>query len=149
MEVILLQDIKALGLANSLVEVKPGYAQNYLIPQGFAIAATERNRNMLMQKMRQQEERAAQFLEEAKELAVRLASTPIRIAAKAGTSGKIFGSVNSAQISQAIKELYDLDIERKSIRFVEEVKTLGSYPVEIVLHKDVKATLNIEVFDEK
>ena len=104
MEIILLQDIDNLGLANSVVTVKAGYARNYLIPQGKAIVANTSNKNSLMVQIKQQEERAALLLQEQRSLAEKLESTTIRIAAKAGTSGKIFGSVNAIQLVAAIKD---------------------------------------------
>ena len=149
MEIILLKDMETLGLANSLVSVKPGYARNYLIPQGFAVAATARNKNVLMKKIKQQEERAAQLLGQAKELAQKLAETKIRVAVKAGASGKIFGSVNQVQIAQAINDLLGLSLERKQVVLTEEVKMVGTYTADIHLHKDVKAALAFEVYDDR
>ena len=93
MQIILLKDVELVGLAKSLVKVKAGYARNYLIPQGVAIVANKANKNSLMQEILQQEERAAKILEEAKTIAAKLADAKLRIAAKSGTSGKIFGSV--------------------------------------------------------
>jgi large subunit ribosomal protein L9 len=149
MEIILMKDIDTLGLANSIVDVKPGYARNYLIPRGMAIAATPRNKNILMQKIRQQEQRAAQLLQDAKALAAKLSETTLRIVAKAGTSGKIFGSVTNIQIAQAIKDTLGIELERKQVLMPDEVKSLGNYTAEIQLHKDVRASINFEVFEEK
>jgi large subunit ribosomal protein L9 len=148
MEIILLKDVIKLGAANSVVKVKPGYGRNYLIPQGLAIEASARNRNILQQKIKQQEERAAKTLEEAKELAVKLASASIRIAAKAGTSGKIFGSVTGVQISQVIKEVVGADVDRRNIEIVEEVKMVGSYSARVHVHPQVTATIAFHVYDD-
>jgi len=148
MEIILLKNVIKLGLANSVVSVKPGYARNFLIPQGMAIEASTRNRNILQQKISQQQERASKLLEEARELAVRLTATPLRIAAKAGTSGKIFGSVTNVQIGQAIEQALSLELDRRSINIVEEVKMLGSYTAKVHVHPEVFATVTFEVYDD-
>lgn len=149
MEIILIQDMANLGPANTVVNVKPGYARNYLIPQGIAIVANTRNKNILNQKIKQQQERALKHLDEAKELAVKLSSITLRIVAKAGASGKIFGSVTEVQIAQAIKETSGVEVARKNIALLEEVKMLGTYSARITLHKDVAATVTFEVFEEK
>jgi len=149
MEIILLKDVEHVGLANSIVEVKAGFARNYLIPQGLALVANKRNKNILTQQIRLQEERAAKLLDEAKELATKLADATLRIAAKAGTSGKIFGSVTNVQIAQAIKEVHGLDINRKSIKISGEVKLLGDYTANVSLHKEVLVPVKFIVFDDK
>jgi large subunit ribosomal protein L9 len=149
MEIILLKNVIKLGLANSVVTVKPGYARNFLIPQGMALEASARNRNILQQKISQQEERASKLLEEAKELALKLTNAPLRIAAKAGTSGKIFGSVTSVQIAQAIQQLHGIEVERRFINIVEEVKMLGSYTAKVHVHPEVAATVTFDVYDDK
>lgn len=148
MEIILLKNVIKLGLANSVVSVKAGYGRNFLIPQGLAIEASTRNRNILQQKISQQQERASKLLEEARELAVRLTATPLRIAAKAGTSGKIFGSVTNVQIGQAIEQALSLELDRRSINIVEEVKMLGSYTAKVHVHPEVVATVTFEVYDD-
>lgn len=149
MDIILLKNVNKLGLANTVVTVKPGYARNYLIPQGLAIEASVRNLNMLQQKIKQQQERAAKTLEDAKELAVKIAATTLRIAAKAGTSGKIFGSVTSVQVAQAVKEALGVEIDRRNIEIVEEVKMLGNYAAKAHIHPEVVATVSFEVYDDK
>jgi len=149
MEIILLKDVEHLGLAKALVSVKAGYARNYLIPQGLAIVANKANKNSLMQEIAQQEERAAKILDEAKATAEKLADITLKIAAKAGTSGKIFGSVSSVQLANALKEAMGLELDRKNIKLPEEVKMLGTYTARIVLHKEVIAPVKFEVFDDK
>ena len=148
MEIILLQDIDNLGLANSLVTVKAGYARNYLIPQGKAIVANTSNKNTLMVQIKQQEERAAQLLQDQRDLSERLESTTIRIAAKAGTSGKIFGSVNAIQLVAAIKESLGVEINKKGVKMPAEVKSLGSYNATVNLSKDVFCTVKFDVYDD-
>lgn len=149
MEIILLKDVEHLGLAKALVSVKAGYARNYLIPQGLAIVANKANKNSLMQEIAQQEERAAKILDEAKAIAEKLAGITLKIAAKAGTSGKIFGSVSSVQLGNALKEVMQLELDRKNIKLPEEVKMLGTYTARVVLHKEVIAPVKFEVFDDK
>lgn len=149
MKIILLKDIATLGLANTEVEVKAGYARNYLIPQKYAVEANKQNMAALAQKIAQQKERAAQVLADAQALAARLTGTPLRIAAKSGTSGKIFGSINNVQLSQAIKVLHDIDIDRRNIAILDEVKMLGNYNAQVALHPEVKAIVAFEVYDEK
>ncbi len=149
MEIILLKDVEHVGLANALVSVKAGYARNYLIPQGSAIVANKANKNSLMQQIKQQEERAAQMLNEAKDLATKMGGATLKIAAKAGTSGKIFGSVTNVQIAAALKLTFSIDVDRKNIKIPEEVKMLGTYTANVYLHRDVLAPVKFEVYDDK
>lgn len=149
MEIILLKDVEHVGLAKSVVAVKAGYARNFLIPKGLAIVANKANKNSLMQEIAQQEERAAKMVQEAKELAVKLSDVTLRIAAKAGTSGKIFGSVSNVQIANAIKDTLGIEVDRKNIKLPEEIKMLGGYVARIVLHKEIFANVKFEVFDDK
>lgn len=149
MEIILLKDVEHIGLAKALVSVKAGYARNYLIPQGLAIVANKANKNSLMQEILQQEERAKKILDEAKELAATLASKTLKIAAKAGTSGKIFGSVSNVQLVNALKDMFSIEIDKKKIKLPEEVKMLGTYTATINLHREVPASVKFEVYDDK
>lgn len=148
MEIILMKDVEHLGYANTIVKVKPGYARNYLIPQGMAIVANEENKGSLMEQIREQEARIAKMTEEAKALAAKIEETVLRIPAKAGTSGKIFGSVTFVQIAAALKEAFDLDVDKKKIKMPEEVKMLGKYNATITLMKDVKALATFDVFND-
>ena len=148
MEIILLKDMSNLGPANTIVKVKPGYARNFLIPRGVAVIANAQNRRVLDEKIRKQEARAAQILDAAKEKMARLTKKTLRIVAKAGTSGKIFGSVTNTQIVQAIKNQFGVDVERRSVTITEEVKMLGTYNAVINLHPALKATVTFEVYDD-
>jgi len=149
MEIILLKDVEHVGLANALVDVKPGYARNYLIPEGLAIVANKANKNSLMQKIKQQEERAEQMLQEARDLGEKMKNEVLRIPAKAGTSGKIFGSVTNIQLAAAIKNAFDVDVDRKNIKLPEDVKMIGDYTAHISLHKEVNAPVQFIVYDDK
>lgn len=145
MQVILLQDVDKLGVKHEVVTVKDGFGRNYLIPQKLALIANNSNMARLEELRRQEEAREAKLLGTYKEIAEKLAKTTLKIAAKAGTSGKIFGSVTNVQIVQAIKDELDVDIERRKIELPEEVKELGSYTATVKLHKEVVADVAFEV----
>ncbi|MCE1201234.1 MAG: 50S ribosomal protein L9 [Bacteroidia bacterium] len=149
MEVILKQDVENLGFTHDIVTVKDGYARNYLIPRGLAVIANETNRKVLAELKRQQAFKAEKIKNEALVVAKALEGLSLRIAAKAGTSGKIFGSVNTVQIANAIKEATNIEIDRKKIHINEEsVKELGNYKAKIKLHKEVQFEIDFEVFAE-
>lgn len=149
MEIILKQDVNNLGYKNDIVTVKPGYARNYLIPNGMAILATPTNRKILAEEMRQQAHKAEKIKNEAIEKANALEGLELRIPAKAAATGKIFGSVNTIQIANAIKEKTNIDIDRKQIAMNEDaIKEVGSYKAKIKLHKEVNVEISFEVFAE-
>ncbi|MCK5765807.1 MAG: 50S ribosomal protein L9 [Bacteroidales bacterium] len=149
MEVILKQDVPGLGYKSDLITVKNGYARNYLIPKGLAVLATESSKKVLAEDKKQKAHKEEKILKEAEELAKGLEALKIKIAAKAGTSGKIFGSVNDIQIANAIKEQHKFDIDRKDISVDgESIKELGEYIAKIRLHKDVVVDLKFEVYAE-
>jgi large subunit ribosomal protein L9 len=149
MEIILTQDVKNLGYKNDIVNVKPGYARNFLIPQGMAILATESARKVLAENMRQQAYKQEKIKKEAQELATVLEGLALRIPAKAATTGKIYGSVNNVQIANAIKEAKNIDIDRKQILVDDDtIKEVGNYKAKIRLHKDVIVEISFEVFAE-
>ena len=149
MDIILKQDVTTLGYKNDIVSVKPGYARNYLIPQGLAILATETNRKILAEEIRQQAHKAEKIKNEALEKAKVLEGLNLRLPAKAATTGKIFGSVNSIQIANAIKEACNIEVERKQIVLNEEaIKEVGNYTAKVKLHKEVQVEIPFEVFAE-
>lgn len=149
MEVILKQDVPNLGYKNDMVAVKNGYAMNYLIPKGLAMLATVTNKKVLAEVNRQKAHKAEKILKEAETLAKALENKTIKIAAKAGTSGKIFGSVNDIQLANAIKEQHNFEIERKDISFDgDAIKELGEYIAKIKLHRDITVDLKFEVYGE-
>lgn len=148
MEVILKQDIEKLGYTGDIVTVRPGYARNFLIPQGMAVTATPSAKKMREETMRQRAHKEAKVLEEAQALASKLAGVKLSIGAKAGESGKIFGSVNTIQIAEALTAA-GFNIERKNIRIQEDaIKQLGAYEAEIVIHREVKQKVAFEVVGE-
>ena len=149
MEIILTQDVKNLGYKNDIVNVKPGYARNFLIPQGMAILATESARKVLAENMRQQAYKQEKIKKEAEELAKVLEGLSLRIPAKAASTGKIYGSVNNVQIANAIKEAKGIEIDRKHILVDDDtIKEVGNYKAKIRLHKDVTVEISFEVFAE-
>ena len=149
MEIILTQDVKNLGYKNDIVNVKPGYARNYLIPQGMAILATESARKVLAENMRQQAYKQEKIKKEAQDIAAVLEGLSLRIPAKAASTGKIYGSVNNVQIANAIKEAKGIEIDRKHILVDDDtIKEIGNYKAKVRLHKDVTVEISFEVFAE-
>lgn len=146
MEVILIKDVDKLGYANDIVEVRPGYANNYLIPQGYAKAATASAKKVLAENLKQRAHKDAKIKADAEALAAKIAGTVLRIVVKA-EEGKIFGSVTAANIAEALAAK-GIDVDRKTIA-VETVKQLGAYEAEVKLHKEVKATVKFEVVAEE
>jgi len=147
MEVILKQDIKNLGETDDIVAVKPGYGRNYLIPQGLAILATESAKKVLAENIRQAQFKQDKIKNDALALAEKLENVKLTIGAKAGESGKIFGSVNSIQVADALKkEGYEVD--RRRITFETEPKVIGEYLANLNLHKEVKVQIPFEVVAE-
>jgi len=148
MEIILNEDIDKLGYKNDIVDVKPGYARNYLIPQGMAKVANEPNKKMLRENLRQASHKTEKIKQDAENLSRQLEATNVSVTTKVGTSGKIFGSVNTQHIAKALKEK-GFDIDRKKIKLNEDIKYLGTYTAEVDLHKEVKATINVTVEGEQ
>ena len=148
MDVILLKDVEKVGEKHDVVSVKPGFARNYLIPHSLAKSANKSNLKTLNHILKREEDKELEKLSDYQDMANALKGKVLRIGAKAGAEGKIFGSVTVIQLSQAIKEQLGMDIGRKSIHIVEEVKTLGSYEAEVNFHKQVKGTIAFEVVGE-
>ncbi|MGM9820958.1 MAG: 50S ribosomal protein L9 [Candidatus Onthomorpha sp.] len=150
MEVILKQDVNKLGYKDEIVKVKDGYANNYLIPQGYAIMATESNKKILAENIKQRTFKEAKIRQEAEEFAARLATIEgLKIAAKASESGKIFGSVNTIQIADAIKAQFDIDVDRKKISIVgDAIKEIGTHKVVVSVYKEIKPEITFEVYAE-
>ncbi len=148
MEVILLKDIEKVGDKHTIVTVKNGFGRNYLIPQGLALLANTSNRKRLDDLMRQEETRQSKLVGVYQEIADKLKGKTLKIGAKAGTSGKIFGSVTNIQIAAALKEQFDVDIDRKKVELPEEVKTIGAYKAVLNMHKDVDCVVDFEVVEE-
>lgn len=148
MNIILLKDIDKVGDKNEVVTVKPGYARNFLIPKGLAIVANATNMAKLDDLRAQEAAEEAKKVDTYRAMADKLEAGVVRIAAKAGAEGKIFGSVTSVQLTQALAEQMSIEVPRKKIELEEEVKALGAYAAKVVFHPDVVAKLNFEVFAE-
>lgn len=148
MEVILKQDIKGLGFADELVKVRPGYGRNFLIPRGMAVLATESARKMHTEILKQRAFKEDKLRKEAAANAEKLAGVTIKIGAKAGESGKIFGSVTTIQVAEALNKA-GYPVERKNIELSEDsIKALGTYTAKVRLFKEVSANINFEVVAE-
>ena len=148
MEIILLQNIEKVGKKHTIVKVKDGYGRNYLIPQGMALVANSPNRKKLEDLKRREAFKASKMLGEYQVLAEKLQPVKLKIGAKVGASGKIFGSVTTIQIANALKEQFDIEVDRRTIVLPDDVKSVGEYVAELDLHPDVDAKVNFEVVAE-
>ena len=148
MQVILIQDVDTLGQANESVKVKNGYARNYLIPQKLAVEASPSNLKQLEEKLKVKAKKEAAMLAQVKQVISALQDGAVKIGAKTGTSGKIFGSVTSLQIARAIKDQKGYEIDRKRITIVDEVKELGSYKASVDFGSGNVAEVEFEVIGE-
>lgn len=147
MDIILLADLDKVGDKHEVVTVKNGYGRNYLIPQGLALIANATNMKKLDDLKAKEEAAEAAKVDVYKEVATALEGKTLKIGAKAGTSGKIFGSVTTIQIVQALKEQFDVEVLRKKVS-LEDIKELGSYTATLNLHPEVVVELPIEVAAE-
>jgi large subunit ribosomal protein L9 len=148
MEVILIKDVDNLGSAHELVAVRPGYARNFLIPQKYAIEASTSNKKVLEERRKQLAKREEKLLAEIAKVSEVLKATPIKLGAKIGTSGKIFGSVTSIQLARAIREQKGYEIDRRRISILDEVKELGIFKAQIDFGKEKVLDLDFEVIAE-
>ena len=142
MEIILIKDVENLGYANDIVNVRPGYANNYLIPQGFAKAATASAKKVLAENLKQRAHKDAKILADAQALAEKLANLPLSFTVKA-EEGRIFGSITSTDVAEALAAK-EIVVDKKNIA-VEAIKTVGEYTAEVKLHREVKATVALSV----
>lgn len=149
MEVILKKDISNLGYANDLVTVKPGYARNYLIPKGLAIFATPGEKKQREEILRQKAFKEEKLRSEAQTKADAMEGVSVKIGAKAGTSGKIFGSVNAVQIAAALQEQHNYEVDRKMVVVDgNAIKEVGEYEAKVKFYKNIEATIKLEVVAE-
>lgn len=148
MDIILKKDVKNLGYKDDLVSVKPGYARNFLIPQGKAITATPSEKKILAENLKQRAHKESKVKEEADKIAAALIKQTFKIGAKVGENGKIFGSVNTIQLADSI-EAAGFKVDRKNIVIKNEpIKEIGTYQAIVTLHKDIAQTINFEVVGE-
>ena len=148
MEVILIQDVDNLGAANELVRVRNGYARNFLIPRKLAVEASPSNVKQMEERTKQARKKEEKMLAEVNSVIAKLNEAPLKVGAKTGTSGKIFGSVTPLQLSRAIREQKGYEIDRKKISLPEEVKELGTYKAHIDFGNGKYADVDFEVVGE-
>ncbi len=148
MQVILIQDVNNLGGANELVTVKNGYGRNYLIPKKIAVEASPSNMKQMQEKIKHLAKKEAKLLAELNSVIAVLTNGALKIGAKTGTSGKIFGSVTSVQIARAIKEQKGYEIDRRRITIVDDIKELGTYKANIDFGNGNETEVEFEVVAE-
>ena len=147
MEVILKEDIKGLGYKNDLVQVKAGYGNNFLIPRGYAMNATESAKKVVAENVKQAAHKAEKLKKDAVATSEKIAALSLEVAAKVGDTGKIFGAVTSLQLSDALSKK-GINVDRKKISFKGEVKEAGEHTALIDLHKEVKIEVKFNVVAE-
>lgn len=149
MEIILKQDIDNLGHKDEIVNVKPGYARNYLIPQGYAIMATASAKKVYEENMKQKAHKEAKLREDAEAVAEKMNGLSLRIGTKTSSTGKIFGSINTVMIAEAL-EKEGFNIERKNITLKgEAIKEVGNYEANVKIYKNIKVVVPFEVYSEE
>ncbi|MFR3730577.1 50S ribosomal protein L9 [Lacrimispora sp.] len=147
MDIVLLEDVKALGKKGQIVKVNDGYARNYILPKKLGIEATSKNLNDLKLQKANEARILAEQLEAAKELAKKIGESSITLSIRAGEGGRAFGSVSGKEISQAIQSQLGFEIDKKKLILPEPLKTFGSHEVPIKLHKEVTAKLIVKVVE--
>ena len=145
MKVILLEDVKSLGKKGEIVNVNDGYARNFILPKKLGLGATSKNLNDLKLQKQNDEKVAQEKLDAAKALAEKIKEKSITVKIQAGVEGKVFGSISSKEIATEAKKQLNMDIDKKKIVIPDAIKSLGTYNVNIKLHKDVTATLAVKV----
>jgi large subunit ribosomal protein L9 len=148
MEVILIQDVDNLGAANEIVKVRNGYARNFLLPRQLAVESSPSNRKQLEERMKQVKKKEEKMLAGINSVIDKLKEAPLRVGAKTGTSGKIFGSVTTLQLSRAIREQKGYEIDRRKITMPDEVKELGTYKATIEFGNGQSTEVDFEVVSE-
>ncbi|SEF98870.1 LSU ribosomal protein L9P [Caloramator fervidus] len=145
MKVILQADIKGVGKKGDVINVSDGYARNYLFPKKLAVEANEANLKILEVQKAKEEKRKQEELQRAKEIAKKISEISVEVFVKAGENGKIFGSITSKDIAEALKKQHGIDIDKKKIELDEAIKMIGVYNVEIKVYPDVTAKLKVNI----
>ena len=145
MEIVLLEDVKSLGKKGDVVKVNDGYARNFILPKKLGVEANAKNLNDLKLQQAHADKVAAEQLAAAKEFAVKLADCTVELAVKSGEGGKVFGSVSTKEIAAAAKEQYGMELDKKKLQIAEPIKALGTYEVQVKLHREVTAKLKVHV----
>lgn len=148
MKVILLEDVKTLGKKGDIVDVSDGYARNAILPKKLGVEANNKNKNDLKLQKANEEKLAKEQLEAAQAFAQELAEKFVVVKMKAGEGGRAFGSVSSKEIVQAIKEQYDITLDKKKVQLAEAIKNFGTYEVSVKLHPKVTGKFNVKVQEE-
>ena len=148
MQVILIQDVNNLGGTNEVVNVRNGYARNYLFPRQMAVEASPSNMKQLEERLKQQKKKEEKMLAEVNKVIDVLKDGPVKLGAKTGTSGKIFGSITSVQIARAIRDQKGYEIDRRRIHLVDEVKELGTFKAKIDFGNGQETEVELEVVAE-
>ena len=148
MKVILLEKVRSLGEAGELVEVKEGYARNYLFPRGLAQEASQGNLRSLEQTQKTRRHKEDRLLQEAKTVKAKLQGKPVVLGVKAGESGRLFGSVTGKNIAEAVRKQYNVKVDKKKVELGESLRTVGEHPVEIKLHPEVSVNIIVDVRGE-
>lgn len=148
MDIILLENVEKVGEKFDIVTVKDGYARNYLIPRKVALIANSTNMRRLEDYRHRENKREEAMLSEFQEMAKQLEGKQLKIGAKAGTSGKIFGSVTALQITNALRDQLQVDVPRRKVVLPDDVKTIGEYKATLKLHRQVTAEIDFEVVKE-
>lgn len=147
MQIILTQDVKALGKKGEMVNVSDGYARNFILPKKLGVEANAKNLNDLKLQKAAEEKRQKEILEEAKLLGKDIESKTLEVRIKTGEGGRTFGSISSKEISQELKTQYGLDIDKKKLQVNDPIKTLGTHTVPVKLHPQVTAELKVKVVE--
>ena len=148
MKIILLQDVKKMGSKGDIIEVAEGYARNYLMPRKLAVEATQGHVKDLQQKKASEAKKKEKKLEEAEKLAETLSKLTVKISTKVGDAGRLFGSITSKDISDALKAQHKIDIDKKKMDLESPIKSLGVFPVTAKLHPRVQAKIDVHVVEE-
>ena len=148
MQVVLLEDVKALGKKGQVVKVNDGYARNFILPKKLGVEATGKNLNDLKLQKNNEKKVAQENLEAARKLAQELSKGKVELSIKVGEGGRTFGSVSSKEIAAAVKDQMKLDVDKKKIQLKEAIKSLGTHMVAVKLHPEVTAELKVVVKEE-
>lgn len=147
MDIVLLEDVKALGKKGQIVKVNDGYARNFILPKKLGVEATSKNLNDLKLQKANEEKLAAEQLAAAKELAAKIEKQSVTLSMKAGENGKAFGSISGKEIAAAAVDQLGLEIDKKKLVLPEPLKTFGTHEVPLKLHKDVTAKLAVKIVE--
>lgn len=147
MHVILLEDVKSLGKKGAVIKVSDGYARNFLFPRKLALEATEGNQKALQHETQVRKEKHDREVDRARKIGESLKASPLRVPAKCGDQGKLYGAVTSADIAEALRKAHDIALDKRKIELKEPIKKLGTYTVKVRLHSEVTPEIQVQVVD--